>query len=162
MKVLVIYYSRSGNTRNVAGRIAGSLETRGAEVVVEELVDRKSRKRVAGLISACVDSALGLKTDICAPEASVPEFDVVVVGTPIWAWAGTPAAQAFCRTWGRKAKRTALFCTMMSPTPGGTFKALSSALQDEPLATLAVSHSDLKENSRLEVKISHFAEKIVG
>lgn len=160
MKALVIFYSRSGNTRRVAGLIATALEARGAEVVSEELVDKRSREGFGGLLSAGFDATLGRATAIHAPRADVSAFDVVVIGTPIWAWAGTPAVRAFCRTWGRKAKRSALFCTLMNSTPGGTFKTLSSELQDEPLATMAISHADLKGGPALEAKIDEFAGKL--
>jgi len=160
MKALVIFYSRSGNTRRAAGLIAGALEARGAEVVSEELVDKRSREGFGGLLRAGLDATFGRATAIQAPKADVAGFDVVVVGTPVWAWAGTPAARAFCRTWGRRAKRTALFCTLMNSTPGGTFKALSSALQDEPLATLALSHRDLKDEAALGARVEAFAAQL--
>jgi NAD(P)H-dependent FMN reductase len=162
MKVLVIYYSRSGRTRRVAALIAEALRAREVEVVVEELKDKQPRQGLGGLLGACVDATFGRKTQIRVPEARVEDFDVVVLGTPIWAWAGTPAAMAFCRDWGRRAKRTALFCTMMGPTAGGTFKALSSELRDEPLAALALSHRQLGSEETLKAAIKSFAESITS
>lgn len=162
MKVLVIYYSRSGRTRRAAALIAEALQARDVEVVLEELTDKQNRKGLGGLLRASIDSTFGMKTEIRAPGARVEDFDVVVLGTPIWAWAGTPAALAFCRDWGRRAKRTALFCTMMGPTAGGTFKALSSELRDEPLATLALSHRQLGSEETLKAAIKSFIEPIVS
>ena len=47
MKVLVVYYSRTGNTRFVAETIAQSLEAD-----IEEIKDRKNRMGIFGFLRA--------------------------------------------------------------------------------------------------------------
>ncbi len=47
MKVLIVYYSRSGQTRNIAEVIAKKL---GAEL--EEIVDHRNRKGLLGFLPA--------------------------------------------------------------------------------------------------------------
>jgi menaquinone-dependent protoporphyrinogen IX oxidase len=162
VKILVAYYSRTGNTRRVAELLAEALGARGSEVTVEEILDRRARRGLGGLLSACVDATFGRRTEVHAPEARVAEFDMLVVGTPIWAWNGTPAASAFCRLWGKRARRCALFCTMLGPAAGRTFSAMSSELGDEPVATLAVARDHLKDPNGLERMVAEFAEKLTS
>ena len=90
MKSAVIYYSYSGNTRKVAEVLAEHLKSRG-EVTVREikaldesgnffLQGRRAFKKMRARIEP-----LGL--DLAA-------FDLVCLGTPVWAFGPTPAMNA--------------------------------------------------------------------
>ena len=59
MKALVVYYSRTGNTRAVAERIAQEL---GAEI--EEVLDKKKRSGALGFLLGGKDATMGNKTEI--------------------------------------------------------------------------------------------------
>jgi flavodoxin len=109
VKSLVVYYSRTGNAKFVAETVAAEL---GADI--EEIVDKKSRAGKLGWVSAGRDGMQGRETQI-EPTKLVPaDYDIVVVGTPVWAW--SPCAAI--RTWMGKndlaRKKVALFFTMDS------------------------------------------------
>ena len=89
MKILVAYYSRTGNTKKAALEIANKL---GA--TADEIVDLKDRKRlIVGWLVAGGDASKGKLTKI-KYEKEPTEFDLVVIGTPIWAWTLTAAVPA--------------------------------------------------------------------
>ena len=81
MKSLVVYYSRTGNAKFVAETIATEMSAD-----IEEIVDLKRRAGKLGWVSAGRDAMGGKETQI-APTKRVPaDYDLIVVGTPIWAW----------------------------------------------------------------------------
>ena len=109
MKSLVVYYSRTGNAKFVAENIAAEL---GADI--EEIVDSKKRAGTLGWMSAGRDS-MGEKEAQIAPTNRVPqEYDLVVIGTPIWAWRPTPAIRTYVHKNDLSGKKVALFFTMDS------------------------------------------------
>ena len=79
MKILVAYYSRSGNTRKISGEISSTLECD-----VEEIIDTKNRSGVLGFIRAGRDAS-GHKLTVLEDIKKDPaDYDLVVIGTPIW------------------------------------------------------------------------------
>ena len=84
MKVLVAYYSRTGNTKKAALAIAKEMNAK-----VDEIIDLKDRKmKIVGWLVSGRDASRGSLTDIkCDQDPS--NFDLVVVGTPVWAWTVT-------------------------------------------------------------------------
>ncbi len=63
MKSLVVYYTRTGNTRFVAQTIAAEI---GADV--EEVVDLKKRSGVLGYLSGGSDARRGKETEIAPTQ----------------------------------------------------------------------------------------------
>ena len=80
MKSLVIYYSRTGNTKFVAEEITAEL---GA--YIEEIVDLKSREGRPGWLSATRDGTGNRQTNIAETKRYPTNYDLIVVGTPVWA-----------------------------------------------------------------------------
>ena len=162
MKILIACYSRSGNTRKVAGALAEALRTRGAEVEQEEIVDLKPRAGILGWLGAGKDATLKSAARIAPPKADAAAFDVVVVGTPVWAWTAAPAALAYCRTLAGRARKAAFFCTMGGSGDRGAFAAMNQAAREEPLAALALTERQLRDPAVLAVKVGDLAAKLLG
>ena len=107
MKSLVVYYSRTGNAKFVAETIAAEL---GSDV--EEIVDMKSREGKIGWISAGRD-ATGSKETKIAPTKKVPsDYDLLIIGTPVWAWSPTPAIRTYIKNNDLSGRKVALFFTL--------------------------------------------------
>jgi flavodoxin len=107
MKSLVVYYSRTGNAKFVAETIAAEL---GSDL--EEIVDLKKREGKLGWLSAGKDSSGEKLTEIAPTKRSPAEYDLVVVGTPIWAWRPTPAIRTYLKQNDLSEKKAALFFTL--------------------------------------------------
>jgi flavodoxin len=106
VKSLVLYYSRTGNAKFVAETIAAEL---GSDI--EEVVDLKSREGKLGWISAGRDASSGKGTRI-APTKKVPyDYDLVIIGTPVWAWGPTSAIRTYLSNNDLSGKKVALFFT---------------------------------------------------
>lgn len=106
MKSLVVYYTRTGTAKFVAETVAAEL---GSDV--EEVVDLKKREGRLGYIGAGRDS-MGEKLAEIAPTKRAPaDYDLVVLGTPIWAWRPTPAIRTYVKQNDLSGKKVALFFT---------------------------------------------------
>jgi flavodoxin len=160
MNVLIACYSRSGNTRKVAAALAEALRSRGAEVTVEEIVDLKRRTGFMGSLGAGKDAMFKSPTRIAPTKADLADFDLVIVGTPVWAWTAAPAAIAYCQKAAGRVKKTAFFCTMGASGARGTFAAMNQAMREEPLATLALTERQLRDQAVLEAKVSELAGRL--
>ena len=109
MKSLVVYYTRTGNAKFVAETIAAEL---GSDI--EEVVDLKKRAGKIGWMSAGKDATQEKQTQI-GPTTRVPQdYDLIVLGTPIWAWKPTPAIRTYIAKNDLSGKKVALFFTMAS------------------------------------------------
>ena len=109
MKSLVVYYTRTGKTRFVAETVAAEL---GADL--EEIVDLKKREGKLGWIIGGKDASQKKLTKIAPLKRSPADYDLVVIGTPIWAWAPTPAVRTYITQNDFSGKRVALFYTFES------------------------------------------------
>jgi flavodoxin len=105
-KSLVIYYSRTGNTKFVAEKIASEL---GAEI--EEIADLKSRKGWLRFIIAGYDATLGKETRISESKKLPKDFELIVVGSPVWNSRPSPATRTYLKRNDLSGKKVAVFCT---------------------------------------------------
>ena len=106
MKSLVVYYSRTGNSRFVAQTIAAEV---GADV--EEVMDLKKRSGAFGFLIGGSDARLGKETKIAPTAKSPVDYDLIVVGTPVWAGRPTPAISSYLKKNDLSGKKTAIFLT---------------------------------------------------
>lgn len=107
MKALVVYYSRSGNTRRVAEMITSQLQAD-----LQELVDLKGRAGLLGWLRAGRDAMRDKTTDLEPLVFNPDDYDLIVVGSPVWASHPAPAVSTFLQSQDFSGKRLALFCSM--------------------------------------------------
>lgn len=106
MKSLVVYYSRTGSAKFVAETIAAEL---GSDI--EEIIDLKNREGKLNYLGAAGDASRGKETKI-GPMNRVPsDYDLIIIGTPIWAWSPTPAIRTYIKNNNLSGKKIALFFT---------------------------------------------------
>jgi len=89
MKICIIYHSESGNTRHVAQHIASAFD---AQLV--EVTNTASYNRLTRFFVLC-KMARGEEKTLIEPESvDVSEYDLVVFGSPVWAFKPTPVIHA--------------------------------------------------------------------
>ncbi|MBN2407790.1 MAG: flavodoxin [Elusimicrobia bacterium] len=130
MKILVASYSRTGKTKKLAGKIAPVLSAD-----TDEIIDKKKRKGVLGFIIGGFDALKEKLTDIEISE-NPADYDIVVIGTPVWAGNVTPAVRRYLTD--NKLKSAAFFATSGSGREDKTFVSMAK-LAGTPLASLSVS-----------------------
>ena len=133
MKTLVVYYSRTGTTRIVADSIAKELEAD-----IEEIKDTKSRKGPLGFVISCKDGGMKKSAKIKPPEKDPADYDLVLVGTPVWANSMSCAV----RTWLKDKKdaldKVAFFSTTRISGIETCFRDMEKEGGKAPIATLGL------------------------
>jgi flavodoxin len=125
MKVLVVYYSLDGNTRLMAAHIASATGAAQLELKPADPVpDRGFRKYLWGGKQVLMGAAPELEPLAVDPAA----YDVLFIGTPVWAGSHAPALRTFLRDVSLAGKTIALFCCHGGGGPARTFKRMRAAL----------------------------------
>lgn len=89
MKKAVVFYSFSGNTQAAAKEIAEGI---GADLIELKLVKPFPTEKSKQLALGGMQAMFGMKPAIQELSKNIKEYDVLILGTPIWA--GTIAAPA--------------------------------------------------------------------
>ena len=104
MKTLVVYYTRTGNTKFIAETIAAEL---GADI--EEVIDLKNRQGRLAFLPAGKDATQGKETQIAETKRTPTGYDLVIIGQPVWAGSPTPAIRTYMNKNDLSGKKVALF-----------------------------------------------------
>lgn len=142
VRSLVVYFSRTGRTRTVAETIAQC-----AQGDVQPLHDRRKRTGPIGWVLSVFDALRRGTARIDPLGVDVEDYDLVFVGTPVWADAAAPAVRAFVTTFGPRCKHRAFFATHWGPQPGRTFSEMAERADQLPAGTLSVSGREIAEDS---------------
>jgi len=153
MKVLVVHYTRTGNTGKVAKEIAEAL---GADT--ETIIDQKNRKGPIGWLGAGKDASKKIPAQIDAPKKDPSVYELVVIGTPVWAWTVSAPVLAYLKRFSGKFPELAFFLTY-DGNMEKTFDDMTAAAGKTPKATLAVHAKELKSGEHV-AKIKEFAAKL--
>ncbi|MDD5530829.1 MAG: flavodoxin [bacterium] len=155
MKILVTFYSRTGNTKKVAETIAGTLKCD-----IEEIVDMKSRKGAWGWIVSGKDATQKNLTTIGAITKSPDSYDLIIIGTPIWGGKMTPAVRTYLSQNKEKIKSIAFFCTMGGSNAGNAFKDMEDFVGKQPLRTLEISTKEVVQGAYIQ-KVKDFTAGVL-
>ena len=109
MKTLITYYSYSGNTDKIAKIFGKMLEVKG-EVHLQRL---KPTSEIKSFIGQCRAARNGEKTILeQGVKFDTVSYDLVLIGSPVWAFAPTPAINTFLENLsGLKDKRVIVLLT---------------------------------------------------
>jgi flavodoxin len=145
-KTLIAYHSRSGYTRRVAESLARRLRADTEEIGV--IGDRQ------GLLgyARCALEALGETTPaIGLPRRTAAEYDLVVIGTPVWFWALSSPVRSYIMEERRNFARVAFFCTMGGSGAERAFATMAALCGKEPVATLALTDARIDGGAATEL-----------
>jgi len=110
VKALIVFYSFSGNTKNIALGIKDILIKKEIDA---EILELKPDIESKNFIRQAVQSLFSKKVKLSNQDIlDVSEYDYIFLGTPVWAFAPSPALRSFierCST--LKKKKAYLFAT---------------------------------------------------
>lgn len=133
MKILVAFYSRTGATKTVASAIAQRF---GADL--EEIVDLKNRRGAWEYLKAGRDAMKQIPAEIGEAGHDPSAYDLVAIGTPVWAGNMACAVRTYIEKNRSKFKKIALFCTMGVSGDRKTFCEMESLSGKDAAARLTV------------------------
>jgi flavodoxin len=113
MKSIVIYYSYTGNTKKVAAVLAGYLKEK-SEV---EIIELKSLDEARSFLGQAARAFWKKRAQIQPVNFDLKDFDLICLGTPVWAFAPAPAMNTYLDNCaGLEGKDIILFTTYGSGT----------------------------------------------
>lgn len=105
-RILVVYYSRTGHTDIVAGRLAAR-----CHADIERIEESVSREGLVGYLRSAVAATLGLHPSIKRGPHRPGDYDLVIVGTPVWFWSVSSPVRNWLHRHHRALNNVAVFCT---------------------------------------------------
>jgi flavodoxin len=156
MKALTVFYSRTGTTRNVAESISKALSCD-----IEEIFDTKNRAGPLGFIIAGRDASGKKLTVIQQTRMDPSVYDIVVIGTPVWAGTISAAIRTYISQNKEHFKKIAFFRTCGGMGADKTIEAMKDLCGKETVASLSITKKDM-ESEEYPKKIDEFVTTIKG
>lgn len=136
-KVLVVYYTSSGNTRKVAEALAHALDADLEEIQPAKRVDvnirgkglRNFRNMGRVVFGGKLKRTVPLKADAHTPS----DYDLVVVGTPVYANTLPPEPRSYLEDNSGRFGAVAFFCTGEDPNNAHIFDLMAAASGTTPV-----------------------------
>lgn len=142
MRTLVVYFSRTGNTRTVGNEIARELSCD-----VEEIIDTVNRAGPLGYINSGRQATMKELTKLQPLKKDPSQYELVVIGTPVWAATMSTPVRTFLVENKDKLKKVAFFATLGGVGADGTFNGMEELAGKKPEATFTVNTVDLKKGA---------------
>ena len=152
-RMLIVYHSRSGYTRTVARHLAARLGADLDEIRIVQPMDG-----VLGYAACAIEAMAGLAPALRPMRHKPGDYDLVIVGTPVWFWSLSSPVRGWLEKFGRRGKRLAFFCTMGGSGASRVFDAMEDLAGREPIATLALTDDEVEAHAR--AKLDAFVQDI--
>jgi flavodoxin len=153
-KVLIVFYSRTGSTRALAHALADELAC-----PVEELIDRRPRSGVVGLLRCAIDAALGRTTQLAKLKHDPADYDLVIVGTPVWGMSVSAPVRTYLTQTAGRFRDVAFFLTHGGTGRERVFEQMQELAMLQPTAVLSVTEREVDSAEFLR-KARAFAERL--
>jgi len=154
MKILIAYYSRTGMTKKVADIIVGKISGD-----AEAIRDKVSRSGVKGYLISGRDAMKRKLTKLEDLKLDAEQYDLVIIGTPIWGWNMSTPIRTYITENKDKFKKVAFFCTMGGSGDQKAFLEMEIIIGKKPLGTLALKTAEVVKNEYAE-KLEKYLEKL--
>jgi flavodoxin len=106
MKTLIVYYSRTGNTRTACEALQKDL---GCDII--EIKDLKNRAGGWGFFTSTIGTLFGTHTKIDPVHPELAPYNAVIIGSPIWAGKLSTAIRTFIAENRFDGKKVVLYTT---------------------------------------------------
>ena len=154
MRILVIFYSRSNNTRRAAEEIRNALDCD-----LEELIDIQDRTGALGYLHSAINAIRKTPSTIKEIKNDLSEYDLIIMGTPVWTGKMSTPIRTFIIQNHTKFKKTAFFCTATGSNFDGTFIEMQKLSKTTPLAQLGLTGKEINDG-RYKSKLNKFVKKL--
>jgi len=111
MKILIVYYSKTGKTKEIAHFIANELAD-GNEVKLRRIRMKGERNLLATYLLDTKKAIRREKPEIEVLNYDHKEYDLILLGTPVWSAKPAPAINTYLGKSDFRDKKVALFVTL--------------------------------------------------
>jgi menaquinone-dependent protoporphyrinogen IX oxidase len=157
MKTLIVFYSRTGNTRKVAAALARELDADMLEIRCD-----RYRAGAVRYLQAGYDSVVGNLPKIVMPRYSAEDYDLMLIGTPVWTSHPSLPVRAFLAGRPRLPNRVALFITCGGHSSTRVAIDETAAMLPTPIAASLAINTSKVHGAELDNLVSQFAGPLIG
>ncbi|MDD1685890.1 metalloregulator ArsR/SmtB family transcription factor [Methanoregula sp.] len=140
VRACVIYYSYSGITRGIA---EGIRNASGCDII--EIRTKTPYSSFTVYTTGVLRSRKGDCDPIVPDEIDVSQYDILIIGTPVWAWKPSPAINAAVQALQGCEGKMAVIFTTCSNHPGEALPILSKALEERGVTVMAEISLDAED-----------------
>jgi len=149
MKILIVYYSRTGITGEIARSIQQEL---GGDF--EALQDTRDRSGILGYLRSGLEAALKKQAKLKEVKHDPGQYDLVIIGTPVWSHSISTPVRAYLVRYGKNIKAAAYFATCGSTGIRQALREMEAMVKVKPRARLEIKKTDMKtEGYREKAKL---------
>eukprot|EP00771_Trimastix_marina_P004036 gnl/Trimastix_PCT/768.p2 GENE.gnl/Trimastix_PCT/768~~gnl/Trimastix_PCT/768.p2 ORF type:complete len:177 (-),score=36.40 gnl/Trimastix_PCT/768:139-669(-) len=169
-RVLIAFFTRTGNTRKIAQYIQSKLQEQHHHVEIEEIQAEAKYSGMTGYIRAGSHAMRSKESPIAAPQHDPSGFNMIILGGPIWAWTACPPLQQYIRT---MRERLGSMPAVFFACEGGSghekaFTAMTEALGRPPVHTMHFLDKQIKKmdgaesRAMIDGQMSQITQHIAG
>jgi flavodoxin len=152
--ILVVFYSRSRTTRKIAEALSAALKCD-----LEEITEPKPRTGFLGYLRSLLEARRKRPSIIAPNKHGVSSYDLVIIGTPVWAWSLSSPVRAYLMTAAGQLPDVAFFCTLGGQGSESTFAQMAAVAGKKPRAVCAITQREALSGSHVE-RLSAFAKTL--
>lgn len=154
-RILVVYYSLTGNTARVAVDLAARLDAD-----IESIEDKRHGTGILGHVMAAYSAFRKAPAPIGRMKHDPPEYALIVIGTPVWVGQMTPAVRAYLQALSGKLPTVAFFITSGDTRIQKVIPSLERAANCKAVASAGFDATELRQVGVYEQKLSTFVQAI--
>jgi len=153
MKTLIVYYSRTNTTRAIALELQKKLDADLETITAPEL-----KTGFWGFMKAGHQAVAKKKVQIDSQKYDPSEYELVLVGTPVWVGTVTSPIRTYLEKNFESLKIVAFFCTC-GGSQNKTFGEMEKVCRKVPVAKLELKASEVKAGRYMD-KIDVFVSEL--
>lgn len=155
MRKLVVYYSLEGNTECIAKAVASGIN---ADIERLETKKRIKADEFMNYYWGGKKDHPGRKVPLKGQRYDPNDYDLIFIGTPVWAWAPAPPIYSYISDNDIRGRKIVLF-SCSEGDPGKTFKKLKGLLGDNNEILAMKDFVNPMENYNCGPEAGEWAEK---
>lgn len=154
MKILLVYYSRTGRTKKIAETIQSALNCE-----TERIQDVKKREGIIGWFFAGREAARKATTKIKKAQYNPSDYDIVIIGSPTWNRHVSVPIRTYIQQHQKDFTHVALFTTG-DTNKGDAIDDMKEMLKKRVLISMHLKRENEIDNNKYHKKVESFVEKI--
>jgi Multimeric flavodoxin WrbA len=159
-KIAIVYYSMSGNAHYIAEKLAETLEGE-TDIIRLEPVMPYAEKGAMKFIGGGKAAVFGEKPELKMYSFEPKEYDMVILGTPVWAGTFAPPLRTFMLHNKLNKMNVALFATSDSGNAEKCFEKLAKYLKKSNImGTLSMTSPAKNKTGDALYEIRKFASEL--
>jgi len=126
---------------------------------VEEILEDRSRDGFLGYWRSIIEARLKHPPRILPARNDPSRFDLVIIGTPVWAWSVSSPVRAYLTANKDRFPAVAFFCTLGGAGSETAFAQMQGIVGKPPRATCAITDREVASGGE-EPRLAKFAETL--